>query len=135
MLLSSKERFFENYLFCEKHQIDSFLTKRVNPDRLVKEIAIIQERILCDVFPLTKPDKKMYNRFFDSPTLFSIKELCILHFVSKGYTNKEMADIIGVSSKTVESHRRRIIGRTESHNIITPLLIAIKRNYISIGNF
>lgn len=39
------------------------------------------------------------------PTPLSPRETTVLHFIAWGYTNREVADLLGVSVKTVEAHK------------------------------
>ena len=132
LFLSSKERYFENYLFAQKHNIPSFLTKRINPLLLIEEIQKIRIKINAGIQLHGKPNKSSFESLFDSPPIFTLKETCILHFVARAKSNTEIGKLIGLSHRTVETHRRRIIEKMEGKNIIPALIFAIKKKYISI---
>lgn len=57
---------------------------------------------------------------------FSKRELQILRLVCIEKTNSEISEILGLSIRTVESHRRRMIDKTDCRSIIGVILNAIE---------
>ncbi|MCB2204623.1 response regulator transcription factor [bacterium] len=45
------------------------------------------------------------------------KERQVLQLISEGYSTKEIADILSVSVGTVETHRRHLMGKLETHSV------------------
>ena len=41
----------------------------------------------------------------------------MLKIIADGYTNKEIADIIGISIKTVEKHRQQVMNKLNIHEV------------------
>jgi two-component system response regulator DegU len=62
--------------------------------------------------------------------LFTSRELEILEWVSHGMKSTEIADKLGIDTRTVETHRRNIIEKTPAKNMIGAVLWAIKEGYI-----
>lgn len=65
--------------------------------------------------------------------LFSSKELMIIRLICSGKINKEIAEIMEVSVKTIENHRSTIFTKAEVKNIAELVVFAIKGGYYSLG--
>lgn len=53
------------------------------------------------------------------------REREVFDLLVRGYTNKEMAPVLGISERTVEDHRASIVGKTRTNGIAQ--LIALSR--------
>ncbi len=64
------------------------------------------------------------------PDLLSLRERQVLQLIAEGKSSKEVADLLGLSVRTAESHRARIMKKLEIHD--TPGLVryAIRRGLI-----
>lgn len=62
--------------------------------------------------------KKLYNFQYYEPIggNLTVREKEIIEFISKGLTDKEIADKIYVSLHTVKTHRKHIVNKTNSRN-------------------
>lgn len=58
------------------------------------------------------------------------KELEILELVCKENTNIQIADKLAIDTKTVETHKRNIIIKTNSKNIIGAVMYAVNNNLV-----
>lgn len=58
------------------------------------------------------------------------RELEILGYVARGLTVKEIADLITVSPRTVESHKTRVMAKLQIHNRVSLTLFAISEGLI-----
>lgn len=54
------------------------------------------------------------------------REVEIIEFVCEGKRNKEIADILNVSPRTVEGHRRNISEKTNTNNAVELVIYAIR---------
>lgn len=54
----------------------------------------------------------------------------VLELICKGYTNKEIADQLFISQKTVEGHKSNLLDKTATKNSINLMLFAMKNNLI-----
>lgn len=83
--------------------------------------------------------QKLINREFfgennqDKVKMFSERELEILNCVCQEMTNTEIAEKFGLSVRTIESHRRRMIERTESKTIIGVIVFALEHS-VTLSN-
>jgi len=87
----------------------------------VKFGPVVREKLVCDdVFKVN-----MKNKF---NVEFSDREREVLRLVCQEMTNVEISQRLDLSVRTVESHRRRMIEKTDSRTIIGVLVYAVKEN-------
>jgi RNA polymerase sigma factor (sigma-70 family) len=67
----------------------------------------------------------------DSYDLLSTREKEVLQLVAEGKSNKEIADILSLSTYTVESHRTRVMQKLDLHNTAEIVLYAVRKKIIS----
>ena len=58
------------------------------------------------------------------------REKEVLKLLSEGYTNKDIADFLHISVKTVEKHRSNLIGKLDLHNVAQLTAFAIEKGLI-----
>lgn len=58
------------------------------------------------------------------------REHQVLKLIAEGKTTKEIASLLGVSSKTAESHRARIMRKLDIHETASLVRYAIRRGFI-----
>ncbi len=56
----------------------------------------------------------------------------VLKLLAEGYANKEIADLLHISIKTVETHRSRIMDKLGSRNLAELVKFAIKRGLVEL---
>lgn len=76
-------------------------------------------------------DKKVIQNTFLTTDL-SMQQIKIVQLICQEKTSQEIADLLFLSKKTVESHRDKILLKTNSKNMAGIVLYAIKHNLISI---
>ncbi len=124
VILSSKERLLENYLFAQVTTIAAFFTKAVNPDKFVETLQTIINIEASRLTIVEDMPKKGFGEISkDRP--FSEKERQLLRLLGKGKTSREIAGILNLSFRTIETHRRRMIEKIGCKNIIPVILYAI----------
>ena len=67
----------------------------------------------------------------DSYELLTIREKEILQCLTTGKTNRETADILGVSIATIETHRNNILQKLQLHSLADLILYAVRKGLIS----
>ena len=67
-----------------------------------------------------------------SPGLLTAREREILRLVAEGQSTKEIADVLSISVKTVETHRLRIMNKLEIHDIPGLVRYAIRRELVKL---
>lgn len=55
----------------------------------------------------------------------------ILKLIAEGYKNREIADFLYVSMKTVEKHRTNLMKKLDIHNVATLTAFAMEKGLLS----
>ena len=109
-------------------------SKKISFDKFCNAVMeIINSSAQFDVKLGTKIREQMVNSevFMESSSspsdyVFSKRELQVLDLICNEKTNKEISEILGLSVRTIETHRKRMMDKTESKNIIGVILYALK---------
>ena len=59
------------------------------------------------------------------------RETDVLRLIAQGYTNRQMADMLSISVRTVESHRSNLMGKLDLHSRVELVRYARENNLIS----
>jgi DNA-binding NarL/FixJ family response regulator len=59
------------------------------------------------------------------------REREVLKLVAEGYTNREIAQLLGVSPKTVDTHRTNLMAKLDLHDAQSVTRYAIRRGLVS----
>jgi DNA-binding NarL/FixJ family response regulator len=62
--------------------------------------------------------------------LLTTREREILKLIAKEYTNKDIAEELFISERTVETHRKNILRKTRTHNLVGLIKYAYANNLI-----
>ena len=65
--------------------------------------------------------------------MFSARELDVIKMASTGMGSSEIAYKLNLTTRTVESHRKRIMEKTEEKNFIGVILYALKNHYLNLN--
>ena len=68
----------------------------------------------------------------DSGSTLTARESEILKLVAEGYTNQQIADMLGLGRKTVDTHRTNIMRKLDLHNVTALVKYALKRGLINL---
>jgi len=115
-----------------------YVPKRAAPDDLVSAIRVVHQGEVF-LYPtlagllvkdflqrseagLAQPDKELTPR-----------EREVLTFIAEGYTNREIAEALVISIKTVDRHRENIMRKLNLHNRVELVKYAIEKGLINIG--
>jgi len=114
-----------------------FLLKNVNGEELTKAIETLSRgynffskemlTVLTDKFlnkEVTEQSVKEAN--------LSGRELEVLQYICKGYTNVEIAKKMSISQRTIDGHRAKIIKKTNTKNTVNLVVYAIKNKLVDI---
>lgn len=112
-----------------------FLVKETGIEELRKAIGIVSEggtyfsqQLLQNIIvnisnPVVKSSR---NKIVD----LTKREEEVLELICKGYSNKEVADALFISQKTVEGHKSNLMDKTNTKSAINLMLFAIKHQLI-----
>ncbi|MDE2220889.1 MAG: response regulator transcription factor [Gammaproteobacteria bacterium] len=64
------------------------------------------------------------------PVALSVRERQVLQLIAEGKSTRVMAGLMGVSVKTIESHRARLMGKLDIHEIAGLVRYAIRQGLI-----
>lgn len=105
-----------------------FLPKNATVNQLEKAIECVSEKgyYFDDALKHIVPTEEK-NTF-----QFTDKEMAVIRMACSGKTNKEIANILGISIKTVENHRSSIFNKAQIKNVAQLVLIAIQEGIIAI---
>jgi DNA-binding NarL/FixJ family response regulator len=56
----------------------------------------------------------------------------VLQMICKGYSTKEISDLLFISQKTVEGHKTNLLSKTNSKNTLNLMLYALKNKLVEI---
>jgi len=67
----------------------------------------------------------------DSYELLSTREREILQLIAEGQSNKDIANLLGLSVYTIETHRGNILQKLNLHSVPELILYAVRKRIIS----
>ena len=128
------------------HQImecgaNGFFTKNSAPELLEDAIKSVMEKDYYFDIELASvireailwQKKVHYNSDLSIKITLTVREIEIIKMATEAKSSKEIADILCISTRTVEKHRNRMMEKTESKNFIGVILYALKTNAISLS--
>ena len=68
----------------------------------------------------------------EGPGPLTPREREVLRLVAEGKTTKEVAATLGISAKTAEAHRTRIMKKLETHNTASTVRYAIRQGLVQV---
>ncbi len=112
-----------------------FLLKNINRDEIehaIRQVISNSNYYSTELLPYFT--KKYLNPAEQGKTLSGLtkRELDVLKLIAHGYTNKEIAEKLFISKRTVDGHRANIFDKTDSKNVVELLIFAIKNKLIKI---
>jgi DNA-binding NarL/FixJ family response regulator len=137
MILSmhTNEEFVINAI---KAGVKGYLSKDTSGEELLDAIKIIYEggewysKLVSDNFMKNYAKKfKAEQSLLENKTLTQ-REIEILKLAATGHTNKEIADKLFISTKTVDCHKNNIVQKLKLKNTAEMVLYAVKNKIIEI---
>ena len=115
-----------------------YIPKRAAPDDLVSAIRVVNQG---NVFLYPTLAKLLVKDFLDRAESGSTpmaeeltpREREVLTYIAEGYTNREIAENLVISVKTVDRHRENIMQKLNLHNRVELVKYAIEKGLISVG--
>jgi DNA-binding NarL/FixJ family response regulator len=117
-----------------------FLTKEASKEDIVGSIKDVYngKSFLSDTISNTllidyiEKEKDPSGRAAEKLESLTQREMEILKLIVEGYANKDIADRLYISIRTVETHRTNIMHKLEMNSIIDLVKFAIKKKLISL---
>ena len=115
-----------------------YIPKRAAPDDLVSAIRAVSQG---NVFLHSTLAKFLMKEMVDQPASAStpaVEELTprereVLTYIAEGYTNREIAEALVISVKTVDRHRENIMQKLNLHSRVELVKYAIEKGLITVG--
>ncbi len=103
----------------------------------IPELNLAIQTILKGGHYLCKRFKSILNRMHVEEQLkeqLTLREMDVLQAIAKGYSTREIANLLHVSSNTIESHRKSLMSKLEARNAVDLVLKAITLGIIPLDN-
>jgi two-component system response regulator NreC len=115
-----------------------YVPKRAAPDDLVSAIRVVSQGNVFLYPTLAKVLVKDFLHRAESGAAPPAEELTprereVLTCIAEGLTNREIAETLVISAKTVDRHRENIMRKLKLHNRVELVKYAIEKGLISVG--
>jgi len=117
--------------------VKGFLMKETGVDELAKAIHMVHagdtyfsQQLLQNI--IMRISHPVVGKAKSNGIDLTKREEEVLNLICKGYSNKEIADALFISQKTVEGHKSNLMDKTNTKSAINLMLFAIKHNLIDI---
>jgi len=111
----------------------AYLTKSAPHDELIRAIrSVMRGEVYYDREVLNVMTDSLTNGLEEKPAdvNLSARENEVLYFVSKEFTNQEMADRMDISLRTVETHKRNLIKKLRVKNVVGLVRYAMENGHL-----
>ena len=117
--------------------VQGYFTKNTDPSELKNAILKLND----DGFYFEKSLTSIIQHILDDPSpelknqhslIFSEREMQIVSLTLKEYSGTEIAVKLNISPKTVEKHKRNLMGKTGAKNFIGVITYALLHNLLSV---
>lgn len=114
-----------------------YVPKRAAPDDLVDAIRVVSQGNVFLYPTLAKLLVKDFLQRAESGTTPPVEELTarereVLTCIAEGMTNREIAETLVISAKTVDRHRENIMRKLKLHNRVELVRYAIEKRLITL---
>jgi DNA-binding NarL/FixJ family response regulator len=80
----------------------------------------------------SEPRRAAEDAATDPYELLTDREKQVLRLVAEGHSNKEIADVLGISVKTAMSHREHVMEKLDLHSRTDLIKFALRRGVITV---
>lgn len=112
-------------VLCEKDLLAHF---EIENNLLIPAAQKLEDKLLS-----VKKENNQTSQSLDNETKLSDRELEIIRCVAKGWSNKEIADKLCISTHTVATHRRNINSKLSIHSPAALAIYAVINGIVSIS--
>lgn len=114
-----------------------YLTKYAKPTELIQAIHTVNNGEMALSPVITRLVVEDYLRWADieknKPDKLTPREREVLQLIAEGYTNREIADILKISIKTVQAHRNNLMQKLDLHSQGELIKYAIQKKIIQLN--
>lgn len=101
--------------------IGGYLLKTINKEELIHAINTVANGgyyFSDGILEQLKSSQDQKNENLEKAALLTPREIEIVSLIAKEYSNKKIAAELFISERTVETHRKNIFRKTETHTVI-----------------
>jgi two-component system, NarL family, nitrate/nitrite response regulator NarL len=115
-----------------------YVSKNSSPRDLVQAIKAVHAgetfftTTMTEAFPEDYVENAGKPKSLKAPEL-SMREREVLTLIAEGFSNKEAAGVLGVSVRTVEKHRERIMDKLKLHSVVELTKYAIANQMVQVS--
>jgi DNA-binding NarL/FixJ family response regulator len=115
-----------------------YVSKNTSPAELIRAIELVDRGetffnpLITEAFLKNFVENAGRAGAQSQPEL-SLREREVLTLIAEGFSNKEAANLLGVSVRTVEKHRERIMDKLNLHSIVELTKYAIAHHMVQIA--
>ncbi|NGP75350.1 response regulator transcription factor [Balneolaceae bacterium YR4-1] len=115
--------------------VSGYILKKRGKEEIIKAIEVIKNgnQYLCEesIKALVHDNDGDYAFDVEDSSL-TYRELEVLELICEEYTNKESADELGISVRTVDAHRRSLLQKTGAKNTAGLVKFAVRNHILSL---
>jgi DNA-binding NarL/FixJ family response regulator len=124
--------------------VTSYLLKECDRVEIVEaiEATAAREKFFCGKITdcilagETQPDKSLQKDFVSCQGVrISLRELEIIRLISEGYSTKEIADMLFLSTHTVTTHRKNILAKLNVNNTAGLVMYAVRNSLLTPNKY
>lgn len=114
-----------------------YILKDTEKDELVLAIKKLLEnknyysdKVLTKITTKVALERRAEEGRIDYEPTLTKREIEVIKLVAKEYSNQEIADLLNVSNRTVDTHKRNLLKKLKVKNVVGLVKYAIKHNLI-----
>lgn len=121
-----------------KRGASGYLNKDTSADELLNAIDLLLKgepyfgRNLSHIIYSSYKEQLLHPNADEDKKMASEREIEIIEYLSKGLSTKEIAEIMCISARTVESHKKNLMEKFDVKNTLELVCFAIKKNIIQL---
>ena len=113
-----------------KEGAEGYLLKNIQHSELKAAIRHVAQGLPYVSPEVTRLLMDEMNKPKDEPDLLTERELDVLRLISKEFSNKEIADKLFISERTVETHRKNIFRKTKTTSLVGLIKFAYEHKMV-----
>jgi two-component system nitrate/nitrite response regulator NarL len=113
-----------------KEGVQGYLLKNIQHSELKSAVRHVAQGLPFVSPEVTRLLMDEMNKPKDEPELLTERELDVLRLIAKEFSNKEIADKLFISERTVETHRKNIFRKTKTTSLVGLIKFAYEHKMV-----